>query len=1010
MSQYKLDAAQKEAQALPEEVAVAVIGMAGQFPGAENVAQFWENLSQGVESIARLSDEQLRSYGISDELLNNKSYVKAGAYLKNSDMFDPEFFDMTPKEAEITDPQHRVLLECAHDALSDAGYVGEQYDGAVSVYAGIGVDTYLLGNIMPNPQILNDMGMYQLVLGNDKCYAVSRISYKMNLTGASLLIDTSCSTSLVSIVMAYKSLLSYDCDMALAGGAKVNASEVGYLYEPGSVNSPDGHCRAFDEQASGTVFGNGAGLVLMKRLEDAIADKDNIIGIIRGGAINNDGSDKVGFTAPSVAKQRDVIEQALAFSEVPAESISYIEAHGTGTRLGDPVEIGALTEAFADCPAQSCYIGSVKTNVGHLETAAGVTGMIKTLLAMKNETLPATLNYETPNPAINLEQTPFKVVDEKIAWPRTHSPRRASVSSFGIGGTNAHVILEEAPERNFPSGQCSELLLLSAKCTKALKQSQENLANALPQVPSLLDAAYTLAVGRKAYMHRTYAAVNDKGHVTFSQANELTTAVSKVAWVIPGQGTQYVGMSRDLHQRFDVFRDTFEQCCAVIVKQGGQDIRELLLTDTVDVQMDQLITQTDYAQPAIFVHAYAMAKQLKAMGMTPELMLGHSLGEYVVACLAGVISLEDAIKLVLTRGQLMNKVASGAMLSISTSLEVVDSVLAQANLNQVDTCAINGPKSIVVGGPHDVIDNLITLLQEQHIDHRKLVTSHAFHSHMLDPILEEFAEVVNGIAFQAPSMNYISSLNAESVSQEMVCNPQYWVKHLRHTVQFSASVNTLLLQGVDCVFDLGPSNVAGMLVRDNITKGCTIINCAPNVKQKTASDLVLLEAIGKYWSVGGDIDWADFYAHRDCYRTSLPGYPYQKRRCWIDPIQIQTAPEEQTASAPSENTQRVDPEAPIKSPEGAPRNDTETMVMKIWQQLLGVENIVVTDNFFDLGGQSLLASRVISCIYEETGLDIDVSVIFESPTIETLALAIVEQQLTSTDSAELERLLLELEE
>ncbi|CAM4112206.1 type I polyketide synthase [Pseudoalteromonas byunsanensis] len=1008
MSQYKLNTTQNDEQALPEEVAVAVIGMAGQFPGAENVGEFWDNLSKGVESIARLSDEDLRRCGISDELLNNKSYVKAGAYLKNSDMFDPEFFDMTPKEAEITDPQHRVLLECAHDAMSDAGYVAEQYDGAVSVYAGIGVDTYLLGNIMPNPQILNDMGMYQLVLGNDKCYAVSRISYKLNLTGASLLVDTSCSTSLVSIVMAYKSLLSYDCDMALAGGAKVNASEVGYLYEPGSVNSPDGHCRAFDAQASGTVFGNGVGLLLMKRLEDAIEDKDNIIGIIRGGAINNDGSDKVGFTAPSVAKQRDVIEQALEFSEVPAQSISYVEAHGTGTRLGDPVEIGALNEAFADCPAQSCYIGSVKTNVGHLETAAGVTGVIKTLLSMKNDTLPATLNYETPNPAINIEQTPFKVVAQNTPWARTDSPRRACVSSFGIGGTNAHIILEESPEREYPTEPGSELLLLSAKCAKALKQSQHNLSAALPQVKSLQDAAYTLAVGRKAYAHRSYAAVNDKGAVTFAPANELTKSVSKVAWVVPGQGTQYVGMSRDLHQRFDVFRSTFEQCCELIVRQGGQDIRNLLLGETAEPSMQELIMQTDYAQPAIFVHAYAMAKQLQAMGVEPELMLGHSLGEYVVACLAGVMSLEDAIKLVLTRAQLMNKVTRGAMLSISASLDVVQSVLAQVSSHEIDICAINSSKSVVVGGTYEAIDSLSTLLQDKQIDNRKLVTSHAFHSHMLEPVLGEFEAAVRGITFHAPQMGYVSSLNGQLVNAQMVCEPQYWVQHLRHTVQFGNAVDTLISEGVDCVFDLGPSNTAAMLVRDNVTSACSIVHCAPNVKQKTAGDLVLLEAIGKYWSLGGNIDWQDFYANRDCYRTSLPGYPYQKRRCWIDPIFSEAAPQVAQQQTPVQTEPAKEPD--VSDEQGAPRNATEAMIVKIWQQLLGVESIAITDNFFDLGGQSLLASRVISCIYEETGLEVDVSAIFESPTVEALASVIVEQQLSSTDSEELERLLLELEE
>jgi phthiocerol/phenolphthiocerol synthesis type-I polyketide synthase E len=997
---------------LPEELAVAVIGMSGVFPGASDVKAFWQNLASGTESITTFEKQQLLDKGVDSDLLDNASYVKAASFIEDVEWFDADFFDMTPREAEITDPQHRVLLECAHEALENAGYVGENYDGAIAVYAGVGLNTYLLSNIMPNTQLLQSMGMHQLLLGNDKCYATSRIAYKLNLKGACISLDTACSSSLVSIITAYKSLIAYDCDMALAGGAKVNSQDVGYLYEPGSINSPDGHCRSFDAEANGTVFGSGAGMVLLKRLEDAVEDKDNILGIIRGGAINNDGADKVGFTAPGVNGQRNVIEQALMFSEVPADSISYVEAHGTGTRLGDPVELSALSEAFEGAENQSCYIGSSKSNIGHLESAAGVTGLIKVLSSLQHELLPPSLNFNNPNPNIDFANSPFKVVDKATAWPRTGTARRACVSSFGLGGTNAHLVVEESPIREIDNSQTSELMVISTKCTTALNQAKQriNAAMQADDAPLLKDAAYTLAVGRKKYDQRSFAVASSSGQpMTFAPAINAEQPVQNVAWVVPGQGNQHLGMSRHLYNRFEIFKTTVDDCCDILAGLGNSSLKGLLLADQPDEHLSEQLNNTVNAQPAIFVHAYAMAKQLQAWGLEPDLMLGHSIGEYVVACLAQALTLKDALRLVHTRGQLMSKVEPGSMAVVLSTLAEVNTII---NNTTLDIAAINGPRSIVVSGENAQIDQLLQSAKDSGIDARKLVTSHAFHSHMMQPVLSEFKAVVSQLTFAPLQKSYVSSATGKLATDEQISNPDYWVNHLRQAVQFADAVKTLVSEGVDCVMDLGPSTSASMLVRDNVgvQKTVAIINCAANVKQQTPADEVLLAAVGQLWCHGLNIDWSLLYQGRDCYRAALPGYPLQKQRLWIDPVIVDptSADHAQVQSVVSAAIEQARNDE-SQDFEGAPRNDMEQMIAAIWQELLGLEQITVSDNFFTLGGQSLLATRVMSSIYEQTNIELDVSVIFDAPTIEGLSLALMEQQMLSSDDAELEQLLAQME-
>lgn len=1010
---------------LPEELAVAVIGMSGRFPGADNVQQFWQNLKDGVESISTFEENTLREKGVPEQLLKHDNYVKAGASINNIEYFDPAFFDMTPREAEITDPQHRVLLECAHEALENAGYVGSDYPGSIAVYGSVGLNTYLLSNLMPNQDLLQSMGMHQLLLGNDKCYSTSRIAYKLNLKGPCLSIDTACSSGLVSILTAYKSLLAYDCDMALAGSAKVNSADTGYLYEPGSINSPDGHCRTFDAEAGGTVFGSGAGMLLLKRLDDALDDNDNILAIIRGGAINNDGSDKVGFTAPSVNRQRDVIEQALDFSEVPSESISYVEAHGTGTRLGDPVELDALNSAFADSGEQTCLIGSVKTNIGHLESAAGVAGLIKVVCALNEETIPATLNYATPNPAINFANGPFNVVAENTPWPKAEEPRRACVSSFGLGGTNAHLIVEEAPESKSKHDNTPELLLTSAKCTTALHQGQTDLQAYLTQTATpLKDVAYTLALGRTAYEQRSFAVVAPEDvsgkEASFSKNQQVKGPLQKLAWIIPGQGNQHLGMSRDLYARFDIFKQSLDECCGHFEQHQDVNLKTLLLAQSNDDELTHQLTDTRYAQPAIFTHAYAMAKQLLAWGIKPDLLLGHSLGEYVVAVISGVLTLEDGVKLVAERARLMAKLPNGAMLGVSASEAKVRAVIGQSDQILLDVAAINSPHSVVLSGCEDHIDLAAPLLSLVNIDTRKLMTSHAFHSHMMEAILEEFRLFVARINFKPIAIPYVSSLTGELASLAEVSTPEYWARHLRETVQFGNAMTTLQGEGVDCVMDLGPSTTAAMLARDNLTTSTAVISCSVNVKQTRAQDSALLEAVGQYWSLGGRVDWPAFYGQRECYRAALPGYRMQKQRYWIDPVPRKTS----EAVSVSESTNNVnlhklkvdevkmdrDLGTATETYAGVPRNDIEKMLVDIWQELLGVEKVSITDSFFDLGGQSLLATRVITHIYEKTGIELDASTLFDAPTIEEIAIAIIERQMMMASNDEIEKLLVEMEQ
>ncbi|BAY84415.1 putative beta-ketoacyl synthase [Calothrix parasitica NIES-267] len=874
---------------------IAIIGMAGRFPKAKSVEKFWDNLCQEKECISWFSNQELAATGLDEVTLNNKSYVKAGAVLEDVEMFDARFFDLSPREAEIMDPQHRIFLECASEALENAGYNPEIYKGWIGVYAGGNSSTYL-HNLTSKVDLVKSLGL-QLGLATDKDYIPTRTSYKLNLKGPSINISTACSTSLVGVHVACRGLLNYECDIALAGGVSVQVPhQAGYFYQQEGISSPDGHTRAFDAKGKGTILGSGAGIVVLKRLKDAVADGDRIYAVIKGSAINNDGSAKVGFTAPSVGGQAKVIAEAQAIAKIPPETISYIEAHGTGTALGDPIEISALKKVFeAKTKKQGfCAIGSVKTNVGHLNSASGVTGLIKTVLALKNKQIPASLHFEKANPEIDFDNSPFYVNTKLSSWKRNGTPRRAGVSSFGFGGTNAHVVLEEAPpttEASSPS-RPYQLLLLSGKTPTALENITTNLLTHLKQdnQQNFPDIAYTLAVGRRGFEQRSILVCqNQSDAINQLEENLLITSESKtthrrVVFMFPGQGSQYVNMGRQLYETETTFALAFDNCAEILKPHVGIDIRNLIYPTQETAQAAEQLQQTAIAQTTIFAVEYSLACLLMEWGIKPTAMIGHSIGEYVAATIAGVFSLEDALMLVAKRGQLMQEMPTGGMLAVPLPFEEIEPLLAEG----LSVAAINTPSSCVISGTCEQIKSLQAQLANKQVDTRLLHTSHGFHSRLMEPMLESFVKQLSQINLQPPQIPYISNLTGTWITPQEATSPQYWADHLRHTVRFAQGIETLNQSG-QIFLEVGAGWTLSKLVKQNfnsLSDSVTAINpivntlAHPKEKQKTLEQFYT--NLGKLWLYGADIDFTGFYQHEKRHRLPLPTYPFERQRYWIE--------------------------------------------------------------------------------------------------------------------------------
>ncbi len=995
---------------------IAVVGMSGRFPGARNLDEFWARLCKGAELVSFFTDEELLRRGVSQAALDDPHYVKAEAILDDVELFDASFFGFTARDAATLDPQQRVFLEESWAALENAGYNSDRYEGRIGVFAGESLNSYFLNNLFPNRKLLDSLGPSQVIIGNDRDYLATQVSFRLNLKGPSLSVQTACSTSLVAVHLACQSLLNHECDMALAGGVSISVPQgLGGQYQEGGIISPDGHCRAFDAKARGTVKGSGAGVVILKRLADALNDRDTIHAVIKGSAINNDGANKVGFTAPAVEGQASVIEEALALASIEPETIGYVETHGTGTALGDPVEIAALTQAFRSSASIEgltgfCPIGSVKTNIGHLDAAAGVVGLIKTILAIEYAQIPPSLHFDEPNPNIDFANSPFFVNTELRTW-EADGPRRAGVSSFGIGGTNAHVVLEEAPASvRFYGSSPPQLLVLSARTQNALAQASENLVTHFEVDPTLelVDVAYTLSVGRKEFEHRLAVVGRDMAEVveTLSTPDRVrihsgTVRYEKrpVAFMFPGQGAQYARMGRALYEREPVFREQLDHCAEFLRNALGADLREIIYGDDLPAaEAAARLADTRFAQPALFAVEYALAKQWLAWGVAPQSMIGHSIGEYVAACLAGVFSLDDALRLVAARGEIMQRLPRGAMLAVSLAPADANQLLNE----QVSLAAVNSPSLCVLSGTIEAIDELDQRLTGEGVICRRLHTSHAFHSTMMEPALEEFTAIVRGVELHAPQIPYLSNLSGKWITEKEALDPSYWSRHLRETVQFSDGIAELLNDPALVLLEVGPGETLGALSAQQPSRALDSVALASlrSPKGEQSESEFLLKTVGRLWLAGVEIDWSNFYSAQPRRRVPLPTYPFERRRYWIDP-------ESGSITAGAEIV--ADEAVAVSSETFSTVAEVETAVISIWRELFAIETIRSHDNFFDHGGNSLIALQLVAQLRATFKIDLPLRVVFESQTVTALSVRIFETITQQQELAELDSLLREIE-
>lgn len=893
---------------------IAVVGMAGRFPGASNIEEFWRNLRGGVESVTFFSDEELLEQQVDPALLDSPNFVKANSYLQDAEYFDAGFFGFSPREAEMMDPQNRVFLECAWSALEDAGYDSERFSGLIGVFGGSAISTYALRR----PEVV--MGGLAFQLANTSDTLCTRVSYKMNMEGPSVTVQSACSTSASAIHIAIQSLLSGDCDMALAGGVRIYfPQKAGYIYTENGIHSPDGHTRSFDANGRGAVFGEGVAIVVLKRLADALADGDAIRAVVKSSALNNDGIHKAGYTAPRVEGQVNVVRSALLSADVDPETISYVECHGTGTPVGDPIEVAGLSQAYREHTAKKnyCAIGSVKSNMGHLDVAAGVTGFIKTVLALEHKEKPPSLHFETPNPEIDFEDSPFFVQTELEPWPEGATPRRAGVNCFGIGGTNCHMILEEAPPApdSAPSRRPAELVVLSARTPEALDGATANLAERLRRAPllELPDVAFTLQAGRRGFNERRILVARDRDEAVAILSGQkdgrlLTSSVKlkrpALAFAFPGLGDHYVGMGAELYRTESPYREEIDRCSALLEPYLGLDLRQVLYPDSdpaaparapagePDLKSmlgrgkrddeDGPLRETRIAQPAVFVVDYALARLWMSWGLEPQAMIGYSLGEYVAACLAGVLSLEDALKLVAERARLIQGLPEGAMLAVPLSEERVSACLGDS----LSLAVMNGETMSVVAGPPEAVDELAERLAGEGQPVRRLRNTHAFHSRMMDPIAEPFGEVVGTVRLRAPQIPYLSNVTGTWIRDEEAASPEYWVDHMCRTVRFADGLGELWEEPERVVLEVGPGQTLGSLALQHPGSAKAahrvVVASLRHEYDGQSDSAFLMKNLGMLWMSGVDVDWEAFRAGERPRRVPLPTYPFERQRFFLE--------------------------------------------------------------------------------------------------------------------------------
>ncbi|MEJ2854458.1 MULTISPECIES: type I polyketide synthase [unclassified Saccharothrix] len=908
---------------------LAVVGLAGRFPGAPDLAGFWANLAAGAESTER---------------------TPAGG-----DRFDAGFFGYAPSEALLLDPQHRVFLEVAWEALEHAGCDPTRFDGAIGVYGGSG-DTGYSEVLRQHRHRFPNTSELQFRMAGGVDFLTSRVSYKFGLTGPAVTVQTACSTSLVAIHTAAQALLAGECDLALAGGITLHVPFP--VEEPESgIIAPDGHCRAFDASAQGTVASDGAGVVALKRLDDALADRDRVHAVILASAVNNDGAGKVGFTAPSVDGQAAAVRAALELADVDPASIGYVEAHGTGTPVGDPIEVRALAKAFAVDETGFCLLGSVKTNIGHTDAAAGVIGFIKAVLALDHELVPGTVHFRSPNPMLELDSTPFRVSAEAVAWPRGDEPRRAGVNSLGIGGTNAHVVLEEAPARVRVAETGHQLLPVSARSADAVAQAGARLAAHLGDPAgageSLPEVAWTLQTGRKSFSHRGFVVAED----TADAAAQFQRLASKpvpdrapgVAFLFPGQGGQHVGMGRELYEREAVFRAEFDRCADLVLP--GIDLRDVVFRGDAE----RLATMS-VGQPAVFAVEYALAKLWVSWGIRPAAVVGHSLGAYAAAAVAGVLSVEDALSLVVERGRLMDSIPAGGMLAVP--LPEADVVPL---LDGLSLAAVNGPAQCVVAGPLSEVDELRVRLARDGVDGRLLRISTAAHSTLVEPVLSGFEKRVAGVTLHPPVIPWMSDRTGRFVTADEATDPAFWSAHFRETVRFADALAALPADLA--LVEVGPGRTLSGLARQQSAPERVVVASMPHPAEDVPGPAVLLHALGGLWQAGVDVDWAALHPERP-YKTALPTYPFERKLFRLD----------------AEEEPEVEGEAAQ-----AVLTDTERVLAAAFGAILGLRHVDADDNFVALGGDSMLATRVLGMVRADLGVELGVRDLFRAPTVAGLA-------------------------
>lgn len=975
---------------------VAIIGMSGRFPGAENVEQLWKNLLDKKNSISTWTVDELDP-SIPAELRNDPDYVKARGVITDADKFDHGFFGVNPKVAALMDPQQRVFLETAWAALEDAAYDPAQFAGLIGVYAGMGNNTYFTRNVIGHPELIEQVGDFAVMTANEKDYIATRLAFEFDLRGPALSIHTACSTSLVAIAQAFKALRDGECDMALAGGIALTVPfNSGIVYNEGGMYSPDGSTRTFDAEGKGTSFSDGTGIIVLKRLEDALRDGDQIYATIKGAALNNDGSEKASFTAPSVRGQAEVIAMAQADAGVTPHDVTYVEAHGTATPLGDPIEVEALTLAFGGKQGDAhCALGSIKSNIGHLTAAAGAAGVIKTALALQQEKIPASIGFEKPNPAIDFATSPFRVAQDNLAWPRVPgTPRIAGVSSFGVGGTNAHVILAEPPVAKASSASRSkQLFLLSAKSKTSLDAMTENLRLWLETHPnaSLADAAFTLQVGRRHFKHRRLIVGGSHGELMEAIANkdtnligtrELHEAAPGVVFMFPGQGSQYVNMGRDLCESEPVFKQHFDQCCELFTKEFGTDLKAIIFPKTGEEEKaGEQLKQTIYTQASLFTMHYSLAKLWMHWGITPDAMMGHSIGEFAAGCLAGVFSLEDAVKLVANRGRMMQELPGGSMLSVRAAEEDVLKKLPAG----CSIAANNGPQLCVASGPHESIGKLQAELEKDGITCKLLVTSHAFHSPMMDAIVVPYKKVVESVKLNAPRIPIISTVTAEWLKDDEAVSSSYWSDHLRATVRFAQAVKFAWQDADRVMLEVGPRTTATTLARQQSSdpKKQTAVSSLTDSAGNGNELAQLLKAVGGLWQSGVLIDWKKFYEREERHRISMPTYAFERIRHWVDPVAMVADGGRAITSTTIE--------APVPNSGDANLSPKEALIAQIkhlLEESSGLELAEASneETFLEMGLDSLFLTQVATSLSKKFGVKISFRQLNEEvPNLDKLA-------------------------